>query len=131
MSSNCYVFKAVDEHIIDKETSLPLKVALKLVRKKTPFLREMKVREQDFSDDFVVNVLSTNIETSNTETGLTNMFSSVPTSLTMNSTSPLSINVTMDSLGGGGTGGGDGGGGNEYANKYAALENLPEDVEVT
>ena len=58
VSPSCYVFKAVDENTIDPETSQPLKVALKLVRKKTPFMREMAARNKhSFSGDFVVATL--------------------------------------------------------------------------
>ena len=118
VSSTCYVFKAVDEHIIDKETSLPLKVALKLVRKKTPFLREMKARDRGFSDEFVVNVLPTTVEE-----GLP---SEVRKMLELNSPSS-SMKGVLESPAGEEERGED----NGYINKYAAFEHLPEDVEVT
>ena len=134
VSSTCYVFKAVDEHIIDKETSLPLKVAVKLVRKKTPFLRELKARDRNFSDEFVVNVLSTNMEM--TKGGVEENRSS-DVLMMLERTSPSeSIKSMLDTIEGGegggrGGGGGGGSGSNEYINKYASLEHLPEDVEVT
>ena len=56
-SNFCYVFKAVDESIIDSETQQPIKVALKLMRLKAQFLRESEVRSKNFSHDFVVNAL--------------------------------------------------------------------------
>jgi hypothetical protein len=58
VSPSCYLFKAVDENTIDPETSQPLKVALKLVRQKTPFMRELALRNRfNFSNDYVVHVL--------------------------------------------------------------------------
>ena len=41
ISATCFVFKAVDEHTTDKETSQPIKVALKLMRSKDQFQREV------------------------------------------------------------------------------------------
>ena len=115
VSSTCYVFKAVDEHIVDKETSLPLKVALKLVRKKTPFLREMKARDRGFSDEFVVNVLASTLG-SNTELGQKSLQSAVqlmlgaegPTSTTPGSqqASESTAPSTRPAAGAGGGGGG-------------------------
>ena len=113
VSPSCYVFKAVDEHIIDKETSLPLKVALKLVRKKTPFLREMIARDRGFSDEFVVNVLGSTLG-SNTELGQKSMQATVQLMLEMDSPSTSSnglllreaANPTSRLVGGGGDNGG-------------------------
>ena len=59
ISATCYVFKAVDEHTIDKETGHPIKVALKLMRLKTQFLRELSTRDKGFNHEFVMNVLQT------------------------------------------------------------------------
>ena len=56
-SATCLVFKAVDEHTIDKETSQPIKVALKLMRLKDQFQREISTRDKGFNHEFVVNVL--------------------------------------------------------------------------
>ena len=58
-SATCYVFKAIDEHDIDGETNQPRKVALKLMRRKDQFNREMAARESQFNSDYVMNVLRT------------------------------------------------------------------------
>jgi len=39
ISATCFVYKAVDEKTIDSETQQPMKVALKLMKKKSEFLR--------------------------------------------------------------------------------------------
>ena len=57
ISATCFVFKAMDEHTIDPETKQPLKVALKLMRFKSQFVRELSVRSRDFSHEHVMNVL--------------------------------------------------------------------------
>ena len=57
MSATCYVFKGVDEQTIDSETSLPIKVALKLMCFKDQFLRENSARDKGFNPDRVMNVL--------------------------------------------------------------------------
>ena len=57
MSATCFVFKAVDEHTIDKETGQPIKVALKLMRLKDQFQREVSTRDKDFNNQMVMNVL--------------------------------------------------------------------------
>ena len=155
VSSTCYVFKAVDEHIVDKETSLPLKVALKLVRKKTPFLREMKARDREFSDEFVVNVLASTLG-SNTDLSKKNLHVAVQLMLGMENPSPSpgailtngaigpSSTAAAIAAGGGGTSGIESG--NQSVNgdgmktpdgtrtpnkmsKFAALDGLPEDME--
>jgi hypothetical protein len=48
------VFKGVDEQTIDKETSQPMKVALKLMRLKAQFLREISARDKEFNYEFVI-----------------------------------------------------------------------------
>ena len=57
ISTTCFVFKAVDEHTIDKETGQPIKVALKLMRLKDQFQREISARGKDFNNQMVMNVL--------------------------------------------------------------------------
>ena len=57
ISATCFVFKAVDEHTIDKETGQPIKVALKLMRLKDQFQREIAARGKDFNNQMVMNVL--------------------------------------------------------------------------
>ena len=57
ISSTCYVFKAVDEHTIEMETQQPLKVALKLMRLQSQFLREISARDKGFNPDCVMKVL--------------------------------------------------------------------------
>ena len=57
ISATCFVFKAVDEHTIDSETSQPMKVALKLMRLKDQFQREISTRDKEFNNQMVMNVL--------------------------------------------------------------------------
>ena len=57
ISATCFVFKAVDEHTIDSETSQPIKVALKLMRLKDQFQREISTRDKGFNNQMVMNVL--------------------------------------------------------------------------
>ena len=57
ISATCFVFKAVDEHTIDSETSQPIKVALKLMRLKDQFQREISTRYREFNNQMVMNVL--------------------------------------------------------------------------
>ena len=59
MSATCFVFKAVDEHTIDKETSQPIKVALKLMRLKDQFQREISTRDKEFHQEHVMHILQT------------------------------------------------------------------------
>ena len=59
ISATCFVFKAVDEHIIDKETGQPIKVALKLMRLKDQFQREISTRTKDFDQEHVMALLQT------------------------------------------------------------------------
>ena len=56
-SATCFVFKAVDEHTIEMETGQPIKVALKLMRLKEQFQREISTRDKGFNPDRVMNVL--------------------------------------------------------------------------
>ena len=58
-TATCYVFKAVDEHYIDEETHQPQKVALKLMRHRDQFKRELNSRESGFNPDYVMDVLRT------------------------------------------------------------------------
>ena len=59
MSATCFVFKAVDEHTIDKETGQPIKVALKLMRLKDQFQREVSTRNKEFNQEYVMHILQT------------------------------------------------------------------------
>ena len=62
ISATCFVFKGVDEHTIDGETQQPIKVALKLMRLKDQFQREISTRVKGFNHEFVMNVLQTHPE---------------------------------------------------------------------
>ena len=62
ISATCYVFKAVDEQSLDPETQQPIKVALKLMRVKAQFLRELSARDKGFNHEYVMNVLQTQPE---------------------------------------------------------------------
>ena len=53
------MFKAIDEHDIDQETNQPRKVALKLMRRKDQFNRELAARECEFDPEYVMDVLRT------------------------------------------------------------------------
>ena len=57
ISATCFVFKAVDEYTIDSETIQPIKVALKLMRLKDQFQREISTRDKEFNNQMVMNVL--------------------------------------------------------------------------
>ena len=57
-SATCFVYRAVDEEDRD-ESGNPKRVALKLMRYKSQFLRELKAREYGFNSDHVVNVVAT------------------------------------------------------------------------
>ena len=59
ISATCFVFKAIDEHTIDTETSLPMKVALKLMRLKDQFQREISTRDKGFNQEHVMHILQT------------------------------------------------------------------------
>ena len=59
ISATCFVFKAVDEHTVDKETGQPIKVALKLMRLKDQFQREISTRDKEFNQEHVMHVLQT------------------------------------------------------------------------
>ena len=58
MSSTCFVFKATDERNRDAQGN-PSKVALKFMRIKDQFIREVRTRNSNFSADCVVPVLAT------------------------------------------------------------------------
>ena len=58
-SATCYVFKGVDDLAIDTETGEPTRVALKLMRVKAQFERELTARAKDFLSEHVMNVLQT------------------------------------------------------------------------
>ena len=62
ISATCFVFKGVDEHTIDKETGLPIKVALKLMRLKDQFQREISTRDKEFNQEHVMRILQTHPE---------------------------------------------------------------------
>ena len=62
ISATCFVFKAVDEHTIDKETGQPIKVALKLMRLKDQFQREISTRAKEFNQEHVMHILQTHPE---------------------------------------------------------------------
>ena len=57
-SATCFVYRAVDEEDRD-ESGNPKRVALKLMRYKSQFLRELKARQFGFNSDYVVNVIAT------------------------------------------------------------------------
>ena len=59
VSATCYVFKGVDDLTIDPETDEPIRVALKLMRVKAQFERELTARGKEFSPEHVINVLQT------------------------------------------------------------------------
>ena len=59
ISATCFVFKAVDEHTVDKDTGLPIKVALKLMRLKDQFQREISTRDKGFNHQHVMHILQT------------------------------------------------------------------------
>ena len=56
-SATCYVFKGVDDLAIDTETGEPTRVALKLMRVKAQFERELTARSKEFDNHMVMNVL--------------------------------------------------------------------------
>jgi serine/threonine protein kinase len=55
-SSTCFVYKAVDEFDLD-ENGHPRGVALKLMKIKSQFLREIHARESNFDPKYIINVL--------------------------------------------------------------------------
>jgi hypothetical protein len=57
-SATCFVYRAVDEEDRD-ESNHPKRVALKLMRYKSQFLRELKARQFGFDSEYVVNVIAT------------------------------------------------------------------------
>ena len=57
ISATCFVYKAVDEKTIDSETQQPMKVALKFMKKKSEFLREISARDKRFRSELVMNIL--------------------------------------------------------------------------
>ena len=59
ISATYFLFNAVDEQTIDSETGQPVKVALKLLRLKSHFQREISIRVKEFSPEYVMNVLQT------------------------------------------------------------------------
>lgn len=58
VSTTCYVYRALDENRLD-DTGNPIKVALKLIRMKSHFVREIASRQHNFDANFVVNILET------------------------------------------------------------------------
>lgn len=56
-SATCYVFKAFDEENVD-DAGNAAPVALKLMRMKGHFLREINARKHDFSVDYVVDIIA-------------------------------------------------------------------------
>ena len=59
ISASCFVFKAIDEHTIDTETGQPIKIALKLMRLKDQFQREISTRDKLFDQEYVMHILQT------------------------------------------------------------------------
>ena len=57
ISATCFVYKAIDEKTIDNETQQPMKVALKLMKKKSEFLREISARDKGFRSELIMNIL--------------------------------------------------------------------------
>jgi serine/threonine protein kinase len=58
-SATCHVFRAVDEFTVDESTDQHVPVALKLMRNKDHFIREVITRRKEFSPDYVVNIIET------------------------------------------------------------------------
>lgn len=56
-SATCYVFKAFDEENVD-DAGNAAPVALKLMRMKGHFMREINARKHDFSVDYVVDIVA-------------------------------------------------------------------------
>ena len=56
MSATCYVSKAVNESILD-ESGYPIRVALKLMKDKTHYNRELSTRSKAFNHEYVVSLL--------------------------------------------------------------------------
>lgn len=56
-SATCFVFKAADEENTD-DAGNPMPVALKLMRMKAHFLREISARSCDFNSDYVVDIVN-------------------------------------------------------------------------
>lgn len=63
ISATCFVFKAVDEMAIDSATGEKLftQVALKLMKFKEHFVREIKSREIGFDNRYVMNIIRTHL----------------------------------------------------------------------
>ena len=59
VSATCLVFKALDNRVVDIETGEPTRVALKLMRVKTQFERELIARCKEFNPEHVINVMQT------------------------------------------------------------------------
>jgi serine/threonine protein kinase len=57
-SATCFVYKAVDEFSVD-EYGAPRVVALKLMKVKAQFIREIQAREANFDPNHVINVITT------------------------------------------------------------------------
>ena len=84
ISATCYVFKGVDEQTLDVETGQPIKVALKLMRLKEQFQREVSTRDKGFNQEHVMHILQTHPEVG---------------SLTMNSWPDEVVDVEADATG--------------------------------
>ena len=57
-SATCFVFKAQDEWTMDESTGKPIRVALKLMRFKSQYIREIEARKANFSTEYIIDVLS-------------------------------------------------------------------------
>jgi hypothetical protein len=57
-SATCFVYKALDEMDLDEQRK-PKKVALKLMREKSQFVRELETRESQFRSECVVGIIRT------------------------------------------------------------------------
>ena len=60
-SATCYVYRAVDEKDEDSDGNFK-RVALKLMRLKSQFVREIAVRKFDFNSDHVIDIIRTHPE---------------------------------------------------------------------
>jgi serine/threonine protein kinase/ankyrin repeat protein len=69
VSATCYVYRALDENTLD-ETGNPIKVALKLMRFKSHFIREVASRRHNFDPSHVVTILCTYPATSQAQSGM-------------------------------------------------------------
>jgi serine/threonine protein kinase len=75
-SATCFVYKAVDEFSLD-ENGHPKGVALKLMKIKSQYLREIQARKADFDPRYVINIIDTYSSLSNCPDDLTELLGEV------------------------------------------------------